>query len=171
MSIPQYVMASWHKNPWRLGIHERSSALLGIFEKHILENGPRRGRGRKEASLLLRLMGLRDGATILEAGCGFAGLSLEWARRGYRVTALDSDGTMLAWVRSRARDARVRFVATAVEEIDWDAEFDAVVNGIGPNLSANEKGPTPANQKGPTHARLRAQTLRAQTHALRAARY
>jgi glycine/sarcosine N-methyltransferase len=48
--------------------------------------------------------GARSRASVLDIGCATGTLSLELARRGYRVTGIDLDGEMIRIAGQRARD-------------------------------------------------------------------
>lgn len=50
---------------------------------------------------------LRAGATLIEVGCGEGDVGVELARRGLRVTAIDSDPDAVAGARRRGLDARI----------------------------------------------------------------
>ncbi len=47
---------------------------------------------------------LPSGARVLDAGCGTGRVAVELARRGYAVTGVDSDPSMLAVARERAQE-------------------------------------------------------------------
>ncbi len=54
-----------------------------------------------EASLVDGLVG-RDGARILDAGCGTGRVAIELARRGHHMVGVDVDAELLARARSKA---------------------------------------------------------------------
>jgi SAM-dependent methyltransferase len=54
-----------------------------------------------EASLVDSLVG-RDGARILDAGCGTGRVAIELARRGHHTVGIDIDAELLARARSKA---------------------------------------------------------------------
>lgn len=56
-----------------------------------------------EADLVESLLS-DPGGTVLDAGCGTGRVGIELARRGYRVTGVDSDPAMLATARSKAAE-------------------------------------------------------------------
>ena len=69
----------------------------------------RAGRDRMRALLLSRLPQDMTGATLLDAGCGTGPLSVEAAKRGARVTAIDVSPRMIAISRERHADPRIDF--------------------------------------------------------------
>src|SRR5205823_7965186 len=85
------------------------------------------------------------GATVLEIGCGAGFLTVELARRGYQVDAIDSSEAMVASTRGRIADARLGDAATArVEDVHAlsarDASYAAVIAlGVVPWLHSAEK--------------------------------
>ncbi|HEV8617186.1 MAG TPA: methyltransferase domain-containing protein [Methylomirabilota bacterium] len=70
------------------------------------------------------------GSRVLDAPCGFARHSIEFARRGHRVTGVDFSETELARAREAAGKAGVT-LALACEDIrdmEFSGEFDLAVN-------------------------------------------
>lgn len=64
----------------------------------------RAGRDRMRQTLLDWLPGDLTGKRVLDAGCGTGALSVELAKRGARVLAIDLSSTLVALARERARD-------------------------------------------------------------------
>ncbi len=62
----------------------------------------RAGRDRMRAALLSWLPADMTGAALLDAGCGTGALSVEAARRGARVTAVDIAGNLVGLAGERA---------------------------------------------------------------------
>jgi SAM-dependent methyltransferase len=119
------------RDPARERAHfERVSTTGG--ENYWAERGAAAPRRRDLRSSLLAATagaGLRDGAHILDIGCGAAAYTIPFARRTARATvvAMDVAPPLLA----RARDAvpqNVRLVAANVEGLPFaDRAFDAVI--------------------------------------------
>src|SRR5262249_44904980 len=80
--------------------------------------------------LMLEQLALREGATVLDVGCGTGQDTLELARvlgPGGRVVGIDSSETMLAAARARAAqaDLAVAFVRADATELPFaEASFD-----------------------------------------------
>ena len=68
--------------------------------------------------------------TVLELGCGTGSMTLELARRGYDVIAIDLSEEMLAVADSRAREERltnIRFIQSDMCSFELGGSVDAVV--------------------------------------------
>jgi len=65
------------------------------------------------------------GARVLDAGCGTGRVAVELARRGYAVTGVDDDRSMLDVARERAPELDWRLQDLAA--LDDDEAFDLVV--------------------------------------------
>lgn len=82
----------------------------------------------REIDYLVPLLNINEGDTILDVGCGQGRHSIELAKRGYKVTGIDSSATHVAKAEeSAAKDLSVDFRV-------WDARkqypgksFDAVI--------------------------------------------
>jgi SAM-dependent methyltransferase len=84
-----------------------------------------RGRwmGEREAAALLRLGGLREGMSVLDAGCGSGFFTRHFAAVGAAVVGLDRDSGMLAYARQR--DARPPYVQGDLLALPFaDRSFD-----------------------------------------------
>lgn len=57
-----------------------------------------------EADLVEHLLADQPGAAVLDAGCGTGRVAIELTRRGFRVTGVDADPSMLEVARHRAPD-------------------------------------------------------------------
>jgi 2-polyprenyl-3-methyl-5-hydroxy-6-metoxy-1,4-benzoquinol methylase len=82
-------------------------------------------------SLMLRAMDVKEGVTILDAGCGPGVYSVRAARAGLNVCAIDISKTMLDEARDRVASAglssRVNFRQEDLTHLSLpDASFDAV---------------------------------------------
>ena len=89
----------------------------------------RAGRDRMRAVMLSRLPTDRTGARVLDAGCGAGQMTVELARRGADVTAVDISPSLVRIARSRMPDTylhRVRFLSGDMLAEDL-GRFDYVV--------------------------------------------
>ena len=87
-------------------------------------------RAAAEVDFVARQLELDPPALILDLGCGHGRHSIELAARGYHVTGFDISEPSLELARSRAaeRGVDVEFVQGDMRELDYDGEFDGVVN-------------------------------------------
>lgn len=53
----------------------------------------------------LEMAGIEEGDSVLELGCGAGCVSIELARKGYRVTGIDHSATAIQWAREKAAKA------------------------------------------------------------------
>src|SRR5881628_161786 len=79
---------------------------------------------------ILGRTGLKRGAAVLDAPCGFGRHSVEFARRGYHVTGVDFNETELERARAAAKSARVtlRLMCQDMRDMEFSGEFDLAVN-------------------------------------------
>lgn len=83
-----------------------------------------------EADAVCELLGLNDGARILDVGCGWGRHSLELARLGFQMTGFDYSARLLEEAeRSAEADAlEVRWVQGDMRKLDFYQEFDAILS-------------------------------------------
>ncbi|MDQ3388448.1 MAG: class I SAM-dependent methyltransferase, partial [Gemmatimonadota bacterium] len=83
-----------------------------------------------EVEGIVDILGLSDGARILDLACGWGRHSTELARAGFRVTGLDLSETLLARARRRAQAAgvEVEWVRADMREIPGAGGYDAVLS-------------------------------------------
>ncbi len=87
-------------------------------------------RTRLETDNIVHLLNLPRGATVLDLCCGYGRHAIELARRGYKVTGFDLSEVLLQRARSDAERAGVdvQWVQGDMRELQFEAEFDAVIN-------------------------------------------
>ncbi len=95
-----------------------------IFDAERLRQGP------TEVDQIIRLLDLRGGERICDLCCGVGRHSLELARRGFTVTAVDRTKRYLAEARAKteAEHLDVEFVQEDMRDFHRSASFDAVLN-------------------------------------------
>jgi len=110
--------------PW----HEKDSfwetAGPVLFTQGRWENAP------AEVKAMVALLGLPPGAKVLDLCCGVGRHSLELARRGFQVTAVDRTASYLAEARGRAskEGLEIEFVQEDMRTFVRPEAFDAVIN-------------------------------------------
>ena len=84
----------------------------------------------REVSQAVALLSLSPPARILDVPCGYGRHAVELARRGFAVTGVDIAETQLNRAREKAAaaQARVDFRLEDARALDFEAEFDVVLN-------------------------------------------
>ncbi len=79
---------------------------------------------------IVRYLGLRPGATVLDLACGYGRITIPLAQRGFQVTGLDLSETLLGQARIAASEAgiEVTWHRGDMRDIPWTGAFDAVIN-------------------------------------------
>ncbi len=75
-----------------------------------------------EVDFILSLYPITPGSTILDVGCGTGRHSIEFAKRGYRVTGVDLSEGMLAVARANAEAAGVKVTWVQADATDFKME-------------------------------------------------
>ena len=77
---------------------------------------------RAEVDFLMRVFGCDHGSHFLDVPCGNGRHAVEFASRGYRMTALDLSEEFLA--EGRSSNLPIRWVLGDMRELAWESEFD-----------------------------------------------
>jgi SAM-dependent methyltransferase len=83
-------------------------------------------RSDAEAEVITRLLELRAGMRVLDVPCGDGRIAGRLARGGCEVVGIDYTPRFIELARER--HPRATFLLGDMRELDYDAEFDAVVN-------------------------------------------
>jgi len=80
---------------------------------------------RAEAEFLMRSLRVQPGARLLDVPCGDGRLSLELARRGYRLTGVDISPDFLAAARegSQREGLEIEWRLSEMRELPWECRF------------------------------------------------
>lgn len=109
----------WHESDlfWR-AVRER------LFTEERCE------KAVQEIDGLISILELKPGMRVLDLCCGIGRHSVELARRGFRVTAVDRSENYLAEARERAREngLSIDFVCADMREFVRPLEFDAAIS-------------------------------------------
>lgn len=84
---------------------------------------------RAEVDRMLEILGLPEGAAVLDVPCGEGRHALELARRGYRVTGVELHPGTLTVAREAAADAglEVEWIQGDMRELEAEEGFQAAV--------------------------------------------
>ena len=108
--------------------HEQDEYWEAVAE--TIFSPARKSRARDEVTGVLCLLGLRDGANILDLGCGIGIHALEFARRGYHATGVDRTRSFVADATREAQSNGLpaEFVCADMREFQRLNSFDAAVS-------------------------------------------
>ena len=83
-----------------------------------------------EVDGIIRLLNLKLKSKILDIPCGYGRHSIELSKRGFMVTGSELNAKHLTVAKKEARKnyAKIHFVKENMLDIDYDSEFDAVIN-------------------------------------------
>ncbi len=109
----------WHEDPgfWQ-------TLQPAIFDIERLRQGP------AEVDRIIRLLDLQGGERICDLCCGVGRHSLELARRGFKVTAVDRTKRYLAEAKAKAEadSLALEFIQEDMRDFHRPASFDVVLN-------------------------------------------
>jgi len=82
----------------------------------------------KEMKYIRSHLDLPSGAKLLDVGCGYGRLAIEFARVGYEVTGLDTSLPLMFLAAEASTEAgvEVNFMHQDMREMSFDGEFDGV---------------------------------------------
>jgi SAM-dependent methyltransferase len=112
-------MAEWYKD----------DSFWTTFEGYMF-SAQRLGAAKTEVDQMIALLGLQPGARVLDLCCGPGRHSLEFARRGYKVTGVDLTRAYLDKARAAAarENLACEFVESDMRAFSRPATFDAAIN-------------------------------------------
>lgn len=87
--------------------------------------------GDEEAASLWRILGLSEGARVLDAGCGFGRVSLPLARMGVQVLGVDQSSSLLAEAERRRGELapeQLRYLRHDLRAPLGESGFDAALS-------------------------------------------
>jgi SAM-dependent methyltransferase len=115
----EIMTARWHDD-------DRFWAAIAPF----LFTDERCGAAASEVESLVRLLEIEPGSRILDLCCGVGRHSLELARRGFSVTAVDRTAAYLERARKEAHEQglAIELVRAGMEEFCRPGAFDAATN-------------------------------------------
>lgn len=84
----------------------------------------------QEVKFMVDTLGLPKGKAILDLYCGYGRHAIELAKLGYRITGVDATASFLDIARQQAveENIAVAFRQCDMRELDYDQDFDAVIN-------------------------------------------
>lgn len=109
--------------------HWTESLFHGLYRK-VLPKPAFEHRVAQEVPFLWETLQLRKGQRVLDCPCGFGRIGLELARRGVDIVGVDLVPAYIRSARRRARQEGLQgvFVAQDMRNIEYEQEFDAVLN-------------------------------------------
>jgi predicted O-methyltransferase YrrM len=101
-------------------------ALSGAFSGEELDLA-----AHPERAAFIQLMRARDGGTVLEVGAGFGNITLELAKAGFRVVAVEPRPERARFIAVRARQeslpGQIEVLEQGLEGLGEGKRFDAIV--------------------------------------------
>ena len=106
--------SDWYKDGWTLDIKQQSWT----------ENT------KEQVDFIIKCLGLNGNERILDLACGYGRHSLEFAKRGYKVTGID---ITKIYIEDAIREAKnegldAEFICSDIREVNFENEFDVVLN-------------------------------------------
>jgi len=99
------------------------------FQNYMFDSR-RLGLAPAEVDQMIALLGLQSGAAVLDLCCGIGRHSIEFARRGFKVTGVDRTLPYLDQARASAlrEKLKIEFVLSDMREFSRPGAFDAALN-------------------------------------------
>ena len=112
-------MGAWHED----------DSFWETFGPYLFTD-ERRQVAAAEVDGLLAYLAVQPGSSVLDLGCGVGRHSIELARRGFVVTAVDRTEVFLNQARRRAEAAgvEIEFVQSDMREFRGTSAFDGAIN-------------------------------------------
>lgn len=97
---------------------------------HITQKQNLKQRTLTEVNGVIHLLNLKPRSKILDIPCGYGRHSIELAKRGFIVTGSELNAKHLSVAKREARKnpAKIKFIKENMININYDSEFDAVIN-------------------------------------------
>jgi ubiquinone/menaquinone biosynthesis C-methylase UbiE len=104
--------------------------FFGGLYGRVLAGSYRPQTSLRQARLAKRLLRLRKGQRVLDCPCGQGRLTIPLAEMGLEMTGLDITASFLRQGRADAgrHGLKIRFIRQDMRKIEFDGEFDAVLN-------------------------------------------
>lgn len=108
------IKNDWYKRIWNLDIKNMSWTE----------------KTKEQVDFIIDLLDLNGTEKILDIGCGYGRHSLEFAKRGYKVTGVDitEDYISDAKLNAEKENLNADFLLMDVRDIEFSNEFDVVLN-------------------------------------------
>jgi SAM-dependent methyltransferase len=99
------------------------------FQSYMFDSR-RMAQTAAEVDQMIPLLGLQSGGAVLDLCCGIGRHSIEFARRGFKVTGVDLTASYLDQARAYASkdNLKVEFVLSDMREFSRPAAFDGAIN-------------------------------------------
>ena len=118
--VERYLMTDWYDD----------DSFWETFQNYMFD--PRRLglTAAAEVDQMIALLGLQSGGAVLDLCCGIGRHSIEFARRGFKVTGVDRTTPYLDQARASAakENLKIEFVLSDMREFSRPAAFDGAIN-------------------------------------------
>ena len=106
-----------------------SNFFQGLY-KEIWRKEIPNGLTEAEVDFIEEIAKLKKGSTVLDLMCGYGRHTLELARRGYGVTAIDNSEEYITEIENFATDEKLSIITLQgdISSIKFPGTYDAVIN-------------------------------------------